>query len=88
MTTRPTEQELWAAQLTQYPDSVRLSPVDVIRWAEAPTDPIRQLRRYRAICMALQDPVHVWYRTKPEGGFMGCRFGQEPSEYLSNFDDL
>lgn len=85
----PTADDLWAAQLALYPNSVRLSTSDLFRWADDPDlTADRKLMRYRSLSLALQYPNQVWYRTKPNGGFMGCRYGLKDHEYLSNFNDL
>lgn len=92
------QRELWFRQIELYPTSIRITPQDVIEWAledRAPwgvTYEQAQLRRLRAIAMALQYPVGVWYRIPAIAGtphkVTGYRFGFDGPEYLSNFSDL
>lgn len=92
-----TTQDLWQAQLREWPDSVRMTPQQVQQWAERGATLADRCRRLLAISMALQYPVHVWYLTAPPatlafgphpGVHMGCRFGVEGHEYLGGFSDL
>jgi len=81
-----TKQELWKAQLENFPNSVELSLADMLRWAVAHDD---QQRALHVLTRALDgvgcDP-HVFYRTQPEGGFMGVRYGVEGHAYISGFN--
>jgi hypothetical protein len=83
-----THDALWRCQLTHWPDSKRLTAGEVFQWCNAPRRIHDKLMRWQMAGMALQYPAHVWYRTKQEGGSMGCRYGLEAPNYLSNFDDL
>lgn len=84
----PTKLELWRAQLKNWPNSIELTFREVAEWANAASTDERRMRRWRSVAMALQYPSHIFYRTKPVGGSMGCRVGLEGPDYLSNFDDL
>jgi hypothetical protein len=84
----PTHEALWACQLSHWPDSRRLSAAQVFQWCDSPRHIQNKLMRWQMVGMALQYPSHVWYRTKQQGGSMGCRYGLGGPNYLSNFDDL
>lgn len=82
---------LWQTQLRSWPDSVMLTPQDILHWADAPPNPLDRYTRYHQISMALQYPQHIWYCTKKVGsgaGHIGCRYGIKGHQYLSGFGML
>lgn len=74
-------EELWQVQLREYPESVRLTVLDVLNWAG------KDVRRLRSLALVLQQDVTVWYRIPGMGEVTGCRYGYEGSEYLSGFSE-
>lgn len=92
-----TTQDLWQAQLREWPDSVQMTPQQVRAWAERGATLADRYRRLQGVSLAIQYPVHVWYLTKMPttlalgpgpGVHMGCRFGLEGHEYMSGYDDV
>jgi len=94
-----TEEELWEVQLRHWPESRRLTEQEVVDWVFAPgLTGQTQGRRAMMVVIALQNPVRVWYRThaantpagamRPEGGWMGCRYGKHDGDYISGFDNV
>lgn len=89
---------LWERQLELHPTSVRLTPQTVIKWAQAPlegfvesVDTQDALTRYKAIAVALQYGMVVWYRIPGVSGVnivTGCRYGLDRPDYLSGFSHL
>ena len=75
---------LIAAQMRQWPDSVILTPQEVIEWAAAENCDMR----FRAVAMAIQYPEGVWYRLPGMGEVTGFRYGVPGYKYLSGFSDL
>ena len=77
----PNEEELWAAQLQHWPDSVKLTPDEVIAWAWDRQD------RCRTVLLSISKPTVVWYRTPNAFGtfnmeYRGFRYGIEGHEYM------
>lgn len=90
---------LWEAQIREYPHSRRLTSREVADWVfEKGLSIEQQKERAYHVAVALQWDEVVWYRTeradapatcvRPAGGWMGCRYGVEGSEYLSGFTYL
>ena len=73
--------KLWAAQTREYPDSVRLTPAQVLEWASSGTYD-EQHRKTRSISMAIQYPNVVWYEI-PGTTYRGFRYGERGEQYAS-----
>lgn len=83
----PTHDELWDAQLREYPSSVRMSEQDIAMWAYAAVTGYEQQRRLARIGSSLVDPVRVYYRTanRPTA-HIGCRYGVDGADYTAFTD--
>lgn len=82
--TNVTTEQLWAVQLEEFPNSIRLEPGEVIEWA------FNNHRRCNSVLMSIQYPIGVFYRIpikfSPGEEFRGFRFGLEGREYLGFAD--
>mgnify|MGYP003408584688 FL=1 len=88
MTNEVTKEALWEAQLSQWPDSVELTPHELARWARAHVDVYERERRWRCLAFAmLNGGPGVFYITNLIGGWVGYRYGLEAHEYMSGFCD-
>jgi hypothetical protein len=76
---------LWATQLEEYPTSRRMDIDDVYAWCDRAKTVEGRLRRYKAISMALQYPVVVFYGLGDRCCLRGFRFGTDGPEYMSGF---
>jgi hypothetical protein len=83
---RVTKKALWAVQLQEYPDSIRISNREIFWWVN---DAPREKRDYMMYLLALhmtQNPHGVFYRTSAApDAFVGFRFGLEGWDYSSNW---
>jgi len=79
--------KLWAVQLEEYPESVRLSPYQLLIWAHSATTLDTKIRRLASIASTTQHRRVLFYLTYPEGGYIGARFGLDGCEYQSGFND-
>ena len=83
---RPTKTALWAVQLQEYPESIRIPNKDMLTWV---IDAPREKREHMWILLAInmtQSPHGVFYRTSAApDAFVGFRFGLEGCEYSSNW---
>ncbi len=77
--------DLLAAQLREWPNSVRLSPYMLLHWAYSSSNADHRFQRMSSIAMTTQHPRVLFYITDPEGGFVGARFGTDPEQYISGF---
>jgi hypothetical protein len=76
--------KLWEAQLKQWPDSIRLTTGQMLDWAmEGSTGYTR--RKLMSVASAIQHRSCVFYLTSEIDGYIGCRFGIDPSYYQSGF---
>ena len=83
----PTHDELWEAQLREYPSSVRMSEQDIAMWAYAATTEYSRNHRLAKIGSSLVKPVRVYYRTanRPTA-HIGCRYGVDAADYTAFTD--
>ena len=73
--------KLWEAQIAEYPDSVQLTPAQVLEWAG--TGPCEeQVRKLRSISCAIQYPNVVWYYIAGTT-YRGFRYGEHGAQYAS-----
>lgn len=79
-------EKLWDAQVREYPKSIRLDIAEVFAWCDEATTTDSRLNRYIQISMALQYPVHVFYRIDGTR-YRGVRFGVEGSEYMGLYSN-
>lgn len=79
-------ENLWDAQMREYPKSVRWDISEVFAWCDEAATTDSRLNRYIQISMALQYPVHVFYRIEGTR-YRGVRFGIEGSEYMSLYSN-
>jgi hypothetical protein len=79
--------KLWAVQLAEYPESVRLSPYQLLMWAQSATTDRAKMRRLASIASTTQHRRVLFYLTNPESGYIGARFGLDGCEYHSGFND-
>jgi len=83
---RVTKKALWAVQLQEYPDSIRIPNKDMLKWViSAPREV--QLRLWQLLGIHMTESPHgVFYRTSAApDAFVGFRFGLEGWEYSSNW---
>ena len=72
------EQDLWDAQLREFPDSVRVTPGEVVMWAQA------NLARATSVLVTIDHPPGIYYRiTHEHGEWRGYRYGVKGEEYVS-----
>ena len=76
------QKKLWEVQLREWPNSKRLTVHDMYRWCDAAPNIQQKLSRYMQISMALQYPVHVFYRIEGTR-YMGIRYGLKGHQYMS-----
>jgi hypothetical protein len=81
-----THDELWAAQLENYPQSIELTSEDMLKWADSGNTLDIKLHRFRSIALATQLENYVWYKTNLAGQYIGCRYGIKSNEYLSGYN--
>lgn len=77
-----TEADLWKVQLELWPGSEELSAAAMIKMADSLTESL-EFPFLRTLVLALQYPVHIFYRTKE--GHIGCRYGVDGPDYISGF---
>jgi len=77
--------KLFDAQLREWPNSVRLAPHILLRWAYAAPNADQRFQRMASIAGTTQHPRVVFYITDPEGGYIGARYGLKPEQYISGF---
>lgn len=78
------KKKLWAAQMREWPGSVRLTPSDVFRWCDAAPNAGAKASRYAQVAMAIQYPTVVWYRIE-DTEYRGFRFGYLGHQYMSMY---
>ena len=76
------KRKLWDVQMREFPNSTRLTIHDMYKWCDDAKNTEQQLSRYMQISMALQYPVHVFYRIEGTR-YMGFRFGLDGHQYMS-----
>jgi hypothetical protein len=83
---RPTKTALWAVQLQEYPESIRIPNKDIFWWVrDAPREKRERMMSLLALHMT-ENPHGVFYRTSAApNAFVGFRFGLEGCEYSSNW---
>lgn len=81
-----TTDDLWEAQQREYDNSVRLTPAEVFAWCDEAKQVHDRLNRYIQISMALQYPVHLFYRIEGTK-YRGVRFGVEGYQYMSMYSE-
>jgi hypothetical protein len=74
--------KLWAVQLEEYPNSVRIKPYHILFWSNSGD----RLRKLSSLANATQFPRVLFYITDPNGGYIGGRFGLEGHQYISGFN--
>lgn len=79
--------KLWAVQVQEFPESVRLSPYQLLIWAHSASTWDIKIRRLSSIAGTVQHRRVLFYLTNPEGGYIGARFGLDGCEYRSGFND-
>ena len=79
--------KLWAVQVQEFPESVRLSPYQLLTWANSASTWDTKIRRFSSIAGTVQHRRVLFYLTNPEGGYIGARFGLDGCEYRSGFND-
>jgi len=80
----PTREQLIGMQMQLYPQSIIITPQDVIEWCDSGDTMKRREIRYRLVTLAIQYDVCVWYRF-PDHEVTGCRYGLDGPDYISNF---
>ena len=80
------KKQLWEAQLRAYPDSVKISHKDMLRWVcDAPKDAQPALWVGLGVCLA-ETPNGIFYRTTNDlSAYVGFRYGIEDQNYSGNF---
>ena len=83
----PTIKELWAVQLQEYPDSIRLSKKEIADWIlSAPFNNHGTGRLWQQMALCLCDPIGVFYRTSAApDAWVGWRYGLHGSEYSAGW---
>lgn len=82
----PGQYFIWAAQLREYPNSIRISNKDMLIWIDkAPLE--KQARMWKKLAMYLTNyPNGVFYRTSDApDAFVGFRFGLDGGDYFSGW---
>jgi hypothetical protein len=79
-----TNEQLWHAQLEFWPNSIELTPQEILHWVFAAKSPEQRCSRALTVCMAIQHPTVLWYRTHTYGE-IGCRYGINGPDYISGF---
>lgn len=82
---KPSSAALFKVQQELWPNSVMLSPEEIFKWADKASTYNLRLSRLRAVATTILFPDGIFYRTRPDGGFIGYRYGLAGSEYLSSF---
>ena len=77
--------KLWEVQLREYPESVRLTPWQMIQWAYGFDNPEDRALRSLQLAGAIQLPRMLFYITRPERGDVGCRYGLKGYQYISGY---
>jgi hypothetical protein len=78
-------ERLFAAQLREWPNSLRLLPHTVLQWAYGAPNNDQRFQRMAAIAITTQHSRVLFYITDPKGGYIGARFGTDPEQYISGF---
>jgi len=86
MKSKPSKKALWASQLNEWPDSIRIPNKDMIDWiANAPERVQFRMWQLLAIHMT-ESPNGVFYRTSDKSdAWVGFRFGVWCSDYSSGW---
>jgi hypothetical protein len=76
--------------LRTYPESIELTPDEVLNWAESGRHAEACRFRFERVARAmLYCPHGVWYRTSlNKNAKMGFRFDVRAEDYMSGFDDM
>ena len=77
--------KLWEVQLKEYPESVRLTPWQMIEWAHSFKRLDERAFRFQQIASTIQLGKSLFYITRPEKGHVGCRWGPQGHQYMSGF---
>ena len=77
--------KLWEVQLNLYPESVRLTPGQMLDWAYNYNKRDDRLIRFQQIAGTIQHYRSLFYITNPEKGYVGCRYGIQGHQYRSGF---
>lgn len=83
----PTIKELWATQLQEYPESIRLTKQEMLCWIGDATISLKEDRSlWCQFAWSLCQPKGVFYRTSDApDAWVGFRYGTHGSEYSSNW---
>ena len=83
---KPSKKALWAVQLQEYPESIRIPNKDMLKWVIRSPREV-QLRLWQLLGIHMTESPHgVFYRTSDApDAFVGFRFGLDGSEYSSNW---
>lgn len=82
---KPSRLALMKKQKELWPDSVEMRPEDIFWWADKAPSYNHRLSRLRAVAMTTLYPRGIFYRTRPDGGYIGFRYGLGDADYLSSF---
>jgi hypothetical protein len=77
--------KLWEVQLREYPQSIRLTPWQMIQWANSFKRVDERELRFHQIASTIQLSKGLFYITRPEKGDVGCRYGLQGHQYMSGF---
>lgn len=80
-----TVEQLWEAQLREFPNSVRLTADEVYKWCDEAESTDGRLTRYMQVSMAIQFPTYVFYRIGEK--HRGFRFGTDGAAYMSMYSN-
>lgn len=78
------KKKLWQEQMVQWPDSVRLTVEEVLKWCDEAKTVDGRLSRYMQMCMAMQYPSVVFYRIEGTN-YRGFRYGLDGGAYMSMY---
>jgi hypothetical protein len=84
---RPTKAALWAVQLQEYPESIRIPNKHMLSWINDCPSREKRDRMWQLLGIHMTESPHgVFYRTwAAPDAFVGFRFGLEGWDYSSNW---
>jgi hypothetical protein len=83
---RVSKKALWASQLNEYPDSIRIPNKEMLLWVFRAPRPKREYMLELLAIHMTESPHGVFYRTSAApNAFVGFRFGEWCSEYSSGW---
>jgi hypothetical protein len=77
--------KLWEVQLREYPQSIRLTPWQMLEWAYSFERSDDRAFRFQQLAGSIQLSKALFYITRPEKGDVGCRYGLKGYQYISGF---